>query len=253
MENKIENNNQIEEDIKEKEFFSLDKKIPSTVTLLKQAWNIYRENFLRLILVILIPTIVTFLITAVGALLMADSVSNISEEAELTSLPWGSLSLAFAAIVIPIIIIQSVGYLALIFAVKDRDKKLSLSHIYSIAFSKIVPYWWTSLMVAIVVFFGFIALIIPGLLFLVWFGFAPLISAVEDKRGWEALKTSKHYVSGRALKIAFRLIVVLIIALVVSLISETIAGRLGSQIASLATAPFFMAYYFLLYKGIKKA
>jgi hypothetical protein len=256
MESKQEENNQIikEENIEEeKEFFSKENEMIGIVDLLKQSWNIYKENFSKLILVILFPSLISFVIAAVGLLFLTGLTVSVPENISYSDFPWGSFSLIFLTTIVPVIIVQSVGYLALIFAIKDRDKNLGLTQIYSTAFSKIIPYWWTSLIVAIIVSLGSLALIIPGLIFLVWYGFAPLISIIEDKRGWEALKTSKHYVSGRALKIAIRMVLLLIIAIVISFVSEEIAGGLGSQIASFVAAPFFMAYYFLLYKDIKRS
>lgn len=54
---------------------------------------------------------------------------------------------------------------------------------------------------------GYLLLIIPGFVFLVWFAFAPQAAAIDGKRGLEALAHSRMLVSGRFFDVAWRLFV----------------------------------------------
>ena len=70
---------------------------------------------------------------------------------------------------------------------------------------------WPMLVVAILniilVFFGSLLLIIPGIIFAVWFSFIYYIVLFENKTGVEALKTSKKLVVGRWWPILWRLLI----------------------------------------------
>ena len=59
---------------------------------------------------------------------------------------------------------------------------------------------------AIIFIGGILLFVAPGLLFLVWYGFAQPIAILEDKRGMQALADSKEMVRGRFFKVAGRLV-----------------------------------------------
>jgi len=52
---------------------------------------------------------------------------------------------------------------------------------------------------------GFLFLIIPGIIFLVWFIFAQFIIFAEDDRGMNAILKSKEYVRGKWASIEFQI------------------------------------------------
>ena len=60
---------------------------------------------------------------------------------------------------------------------------------------KIFPFIWVSFLMGIIVFSGFILLIIPGIIFSVWFSLSYYVLVWEDLRGLSAIKASKNLVS----------------------------------------------------------
>lgn len=70
-----------------------------------------------------------------------------------------------------------------------------------------VSYLWISILVGLIALVGLILLVIPGLIFAVWYSFALLIFVLEGTKGYEALKKSKALVSGRFWLVVWRWIV----------------------------------------------
>jgi hypothetical protein len=86
---------------------------------------------------------------------------------------------------------------------KPADTRASLA----VGIHKLIPFIWVSIMVTAAVIFGFLLLIVPALIFSVWFAFAANFLIVDDVRGSAALKASKALVAGRWWAVLFRTIV----------------------------------------------
>lgn len=67
------------------------------------------------------------------------------------------------------------------------------------------PMVYTSILVGLIVFFGTLLLIIPGIIFLVWYFFIFYAVAFENKTGLNALRSSKDLVVGRWWAMAWRM------------------------------------------------
>ncbi len=83
--------------------------------------------------------------------------------------------------------------------------------IYRHAIALAPAFLWISLLQLIAVAVGFVLLVIPGLLALVWLYFAPYALVFEDRRSWQALLYSRDLIRGRWLKVAVRIMVFLAI------------------------------------------
>ena len=59
---------------------------------------------------------------------------------------------------------------------------------------KIFPFIWISFLMGLIIFSGFILLIIPGIIFSVWFSLSYYVLVWEDLRGFSAIKASKDLV-----------------------------------------------------------
>jgi hypothetical protein len=122
---------------------------------------------------------------------------------------------------------------------------------------KIIRYFGTSFFSAIVIGLGFILLIIPGIICLVWYAFAPIIYLNEGISGWKALEKSKSYVSGRWWLVAWRLLFVVFVVWIVTFLVGIIGGRntIGGIVGYLilfAMIPMIQVYNYLLYKNLKE-
>ncbi len=74
---------------------------------------------------------------------------------------------------------------------------------------RILPFWWTLIVLTSVVIGGTLFLV-PGFLFSIWFIFAPVISVAEEENGLESLLLSYEYAKTHFLSIAFRTIFIFI-------------------------------------------
>jgi Flp pilus assembly protein TadD len=104
---------------------------------------------------------------------------------------------------------------------------------------------WLGALTGLIVTGAYLLLVIPGVIFTVWFFFAPFVFIEEDVRGMNALLKSKEYVRGRWFGVCVRLIAIWLILALIS--SIPIAG----QVLALFLIPFGFIYTFLMYKDLK--
>lgn len=81
---------------------------------------------------------------------------------------------------------------------------------------------WIKILYGLIVFAGLIVLVVPGVIFAIWFFFAIYAMLVDGKRGREALKYSKRLISGRWWGVVWRLIIPKILFLFVSFVISKI-------------------------------
>jgi hypothetical protein len=123
---------------------------------------------------------------------------------------------------------------------------------------------------------GFILLIIPGMIALVWYAFPQTAVILDDKKGMEAMKYSKSLTQGRFFRVAYRLIggpifigivYSILVAIVLSFASAfsnmdaiTVTGSsnlpawldLLQSMVGIFTIPWLATYMTLLYKHLQE-
>jgi hypothetical protein len=133
-----------------------------------------------------------------------------------------------------------------------------------------------ALLQLLVVLGGFFLLIIPGLIFIVWYSFSQISAILDNKEGMDALRFSKKLVTGRFWKIAYRLIagpllIGIIYALTLGILIMVISifvgldpvSSLGSEtlplwiqafeaVGEILILPLFLTYGVLFYKNAKQ-
>jgi hypothetical protein len=121
---------------------------------------------------------------------------------------------------------------------------------------KVLSYLGTDLLVGLMVLFGIILLIVPGIIWAIWYTFAPVIVVAESIGGWEALKKSKSYVVGRWSAVAWR---VAVLALVFGIAEAVVGWVVGKNLSGLTNAiigfltlPLVTVYHYILYKNLKE-
>ena len=114
-----------------------------------------------------------------------------------------------------------------------------------------------ALLVGITVGVGFLLLVIPGIIFLVFFSVSVPALVIENRRGTEAMKRSWHLVSG---SFWHALGVIVVAAIITGLVSGIIGAIGGSAwflhwiftaIAQIITAPFAALVSVLLYLDLR--
>lgn len=131
------------------------------------------------------------------------------------------------------------------------------------------PAIYTSIFVSLIVFAGCLLLIVPGIIFMVWYIFTIYILVFEGKKGVEAMKASKQLVVGRWGAIALRFfgpVLLFTVAIMIaqyivmypfahfinSYIAFFVISTLVSTILSSVMTPLMMAVGVMLYASAKE-
>jgi hypothetical protein len=149
------------------------KKLLGIGELLKRSWSVIKNN-----IVILFGITILYLIVAVG-------VEYIPETSFIFTFP-------------VTILISMITFIGLIFAINNilEGNPVSIKESYKTGLKKFLPYLWIFILAGLTTFGGFLLLIIPGIIFAVWFLFAPYVLIIKDTRGISALAISRQLVRG---------------------------------------------------------
>jgi len=135
--------------------------------------------------------------------------------------------------------------------------EIGFKQAFAMAKNKIWQYLLTSLLTGLITGLGFILLIVPGIIFAVWYAFGAVIVVAEGLSGMAALRQSKSYVKGRWGAVAWRLaaaaLIVIIIQIAINLILPKTIASILSFVWAFLILPFFSVYIFLLYKNLKES
>lgn len=202
--------------------------------LFRQSWELYQKRFAPLALLYLL-TILAFVIPT----LVAVGLGFFS-----TLLAGG---IAFFITVSLGVLVGIVGslwcYGGLLSAVLDDT--LRLEDALRRGKELILPLAWILLLSGFLVTGGYLLLIIPGVIFTVWFSLAQFIMPGENVRGLAALFKSRDYVRGHWLEVALRLFLVWIVSGLVGAIP------LFGPILALLFFPYLMIFHCLIYRDLR--
>ncbi len=234
----------------------METKLIDVFDIIKNGWNLYLENFHK----VSVPIFVT-LGTSAAVILIE------------YFLP-GSLFLFLFATALMIFINMWMVITQILLVNKIYLKQpADLETAASLGFSKIPSYLLIVILNFIIILIGLVLLIIPGLIFTVWYQFSIYITLLDkdDHKGVAALKASKQLVDGRWWPTFSRLIlpplfICLILApIAVALIYMLTLGgydatdynsllifRSVSSFISLLFAPLFIAFVIILYYNLKE-
>jgi hypothetical protein len=220
------------------------KSIISLENLLKDSWRIYRDNFKKL---------VTISILAFSPLLLIMVFSWLPKNSLLVIL---NLILIVAAIYFGVI-----GSIMLVLFLKNRDLDLKNLMVKS------KPLFWQffglSLLSGLLLVLLYLALIIPGIIFSIFWVLASYVLIFEKKLGMAALKRSRELVKGYWWAIFARYLVYIIIYVILSMTvyllffwakegtSFFYLGQIINYITSFIFMPFSVVFFFVLYRNLK--
>jgi len=185
----------------------LYKREYSLTEILSSAWKIFRDNAATIIAIMLMMGIPVALINLVAyqALMPSwinDSNTSSEEFATLFSENMDQLISTFlmlGAIAIITAFISLLSSIALAFYVKScvDGKKISISTAYSRAFGRWPAAIYTNIVGGILLILLFLIIIIPGLIYSIYWTFALYAVALSGKSGKQALDHSKSIVKNR--------------------------------------------------------
>ena len=199
------------------------------LVLLKESMHFYATHFMLLAGIFLIPTAV-------------DITSTL-------------LSLGFAGDVVSFVV-GTFSYIALILAIDNPKGIGTIQHAFQVSTPIFFRYLFVSIIVGFLVMLGIFALLLPGLLFMVWFMPASFVVVLENRGVEETLKQSREYARGRWSPIFLRLVVLgLFIFAVISpfafLSGVTGVGEVGIYIVAWLLTPLSYIYLYLLYREVR--
>lgn len=189
----------------------------SITDIIKKSWELYAKHWCELsvyMLFIFLPTFVMMLVGLLGIYLTMYLPSSLFVD-DLITLIIFVIGLLFGLW----------SSLALTLAIKSLWKdsvSLPWKEAYQKTLPKIWPMIYTSALVSLVILGGSILLIIPGLIFTVWYSFSAQEILFDDQRGLGAMRASKQLVVGRWWSILVRLILPNFLFLICSLAVQQI-------------------------------
>lgn len=128
----------------------------------------------------------------------------------------------------------------------SADERVMFSEAFGIARRKLWAYVWLLSLSGFMILGGYLLFLIPGVIFTVWFWYAPYVLAVEGAHGMKAMIRSREYVRGRWWGTFVQLLLLLLCQMAVNIIP--IAG----VILAIAFIPFTMIYVGQAYRYGKR-
>ncbi|HLD60897.1 MAG TPA: hypothetical protein VJA27_02075 [Patescibacteria group bacterium] len=207
--------------------------------ILDKSWNAYTSKFREFVPYMGLLFVPILLIGSLGLaieLIMAEGMA-----------PGLSLLLiGVLAIVIGVFLMWS--FMALTRVLREVAQGQPLSHYKQhLSGTKhlIWPLIYTSLLSGLIIFGGTLLLVVPGIIFGVWYSFANYAVTLDEKKGMEALRFSKQLVSGRWWAILFRLFVPAFLAgLAIGVLQAIVAWAIGVLVVQFA-APDSVVFMFV--------
>ena len=227
----------------------------SISAIMKKGWDLYTKNlqkFLVPIAIMIAPYLLYYL-----------------------ALYYGGPSIAVLMILLSIIMLVVNLWIAIVIIEMVnsayKNQPFDLNKILESSFKKIPSYLLVAFLTGLIVMMGIILLIIPGIIFAIWYAFSVYINILEGKKGMEALNASKALVQGRWGATFWRLlapaiavyILVMIVVLVLSYIftgghfntaslGQSILFNILSSVIFLILAPLFASFSVILYNNLKE-
>ena len=224
--------------------------------LIDHAWTVVRaqkKTYLLLVLLAALP--------AIGAEAFRLAIQNMPRGFLLVALLWGLFVLAtLINLFATLVILHTI-------ALQIEGRRAPRRVMLAATGASFLPVLATFILVNVIELVGLALLIIPGILFSVWFAFAVIICAFERKTPIDALKASRALSANRFFGVLWRLlapgaffrlaalsIAYLLLAIARSLtpVSPLVATSTVIALSSLAM-PFLLGALVILYVDLKRA
>lgn len=233
--------------------------------LFQQSIRLFLKNFKYLLKFWLVKLVINYppiILVAIIAIVSLAPIYSRSLSSSPTSLTW----LVYVAVPLALIWIVVSLWLGAAGLIQTRsiveNQTLPIKQLLSEGWKIIGKVFITGLLAGLAVLGGVLLLVIPGIIFAVWFTFTTQIVVFENLSGTEALSRSKQLVKGRFWKTVGYLLFPTLIIFVYSFITSAVASAIPkpSQVFfevlfSILTWPFGLVsliYSFLVYREFVK-
>jgi hypothetical protein len=211
--------------------------------LFKKSWALYKTRWLKMLLMGLIGGIGSIVIGALGGLgaFTVFRLGNNQTTFNLTTVLIGLIG------VLLLIVLNLWIHLALMYMVKEEYAQNSIWDTLMMVWDKMGGYSWVVILKGLTILVGCIALIVPGIIFAVWFAFSQYAFVIDNKHGKAALRFSRELVRGYWWPLCGRIVVLGVVALLISMLT-----RIGFLINALIIVPFSIVYLYTMYEDLKR-
>lgn len=229
------------------------QKLSSPIDLIKKSFRIFFKkenlrNFLK-IYIILVPFAIFSLVQSRLVNINAENL-NLSK----VSFPLAQYGWLLGIIVIINLINVMVSFWVSVAGIKLVSEVLggntvSIRETFRFAWKKLWVFFLLSVLVGLITGLGFLLLIIPGILFLVWFRFSAFELITKKVGVMGAISGSRKLVSGRFWQVFGRIIVFGLFGTLVQFVFWSVPLGIGDILLPLFGALLILPY-FLLYKEL---
>jgi hypothetical protein len=181
------------------------KCLPVFDTLLKRAWRVFKKNlgkFLGVGFFIGLLNILTIII--LNGISIFRGVSTGSFNSFIIVIT-AILSIVFQSFFFSVLVASMIS------VVKDRKHAITLGATLKNGFKKGLSIWWVYVLAMVIIIGGSFLLIVPGIIFAVWFFFIEFNVIYKEKKGMAALLNSRDLVNGNFWEIFARIDIFLLI------------------------------------------
>lgn len=219
--------------------------MPKATQLLSNAWALYKQHFVLFGKIYILPIIA---MPFLGLLLLPAE---------------GTPQFYFigALVIIATILINAAAFIALTKAVSEPTIA-TFKTAYQAAFPLILSYLWVSILVGATVFLGLLLLIVPAIIFGIWFSMTQFMVIFEGKRGVNAMQASRELVKGHFFEILKKLLFLFVVMVVISFIiyapltlilggQENVTYIVIDALVTFVIAQISIIYIYQIYQSLK--
>jgi hypothetical protein len=135
------------------------------------------------------------------------------------------------------------GQAALVFAAAYES--IGIRDAFKMSWHRLGSFIWIALLWAFIIQGGIMLFLIPGVIFMVWFGLSIFVFASEGETGMNAFLKSKEYVRDRWFDVFLRLFVLWLVSIGIAIV-PCVGG-----ILSILFFPFMLLFVYLIYEELR--
>lgn len=225
------------------------------------SWRIYQDMFpklMRIYVEFLKKLALAAIPGVVAVLILAFAQSN-----GFTGLPLDLTYFALGAIYLVVLVRTALWWeLSLLYAVLTREHQpagRSVANIIDDTEPQIWKFFWVGLVAGVVTMLWSLLLIVPGVIFGLYYSLAEYVFADTGKRPLDVMRLSRAYIKGYWWRTAAAFLVlglisllVYMVALIVEVVAGDVAGPIAMTVINLIFVPYTVIYMGLLYERFKQ-
>ncbi len=220
--------------------------LKSVGELLAETWEEYKVRGLPILGVMLLSSVLVLLaivLSGITLVLLMGGLAPLMAQIESGRIPLPFLLPLMAVLFLAMSLCIFWGQSAVLAVTVDKD--IGIIRALGVGWRRMWSLAWILLLAGGIVMTGSL-LIVPGLIFSVWFAFAAFILYGEDRRGLDALFASRACVRGHFWNTLFKLFIIWLISILISLVP------LVGQVLSFLFVPFVLLFMKAMYRDLKE-